>query len=382
MVHNSSVGDETKIHLYQINRRRLWFKKEHDIFSSEELFLARKIFKHILSKHNKPSFGYANMLLNANVAELTKSNKPDSEFDYWIKFSTLEKGNPIMLPLKSNEYFDSIEGKLQNAIQFNLSEEGKLSVRLMKELKKQPIEFRTEKIAADIGLKNLLTLSTGDVFGRNFYVRLKHYDEILTELMTNRQKQGLPVKSRRYNLLVRRIRAWIKNEVRRMLNRVVELHAPKKIAIEALDFRGQNLSKWMNRLLCKFGKREIINKLESLKQLHGIEYQEVPAPYTSQTCPNTECGYVAKNNRPTQEKFVCKCCGYTRNADNVGSKNILVRSSDEELSNVYLSQQKILQTLVMRFLERQSRHRSLANSLLLSGNPYFKGYLEKLKQVA
>jgi len=382
MVYNSSIKEETRIHLFQINRRELWFKKEHKIFSIEELFLARKIFKHILSKHRKPSFRHSNMLLNTNVAEIILSDKTKTTFDYWIHFSTLDKGKPILLPLKTNKYFDGINGKLQKSVQFNLSEEGKLSVCLMKEIPKQTIPFKTNEIGADIGLKNLITLKSGDVFGRNFYGRLKHYDKILTKLISNRQKQGLSVKSRRYSLLIRRLRAWIKNEVRRIFNRIVKLYSPKKIVIERLDFRGQKLSKWMNRLLCKFGKGEIINKLESLKQEYGIDYQEVPAAYTSQTCPNEECGYVDAKNRPTQEKFVCKCCGYTRNADFVGSKNVFVRSSDKELSSVYLSKSKILQTLVMRFLERHSRHYSMANSLLLNSNPYFKDYLEKLKQAA
>jgi len=34
-------------------------------------------------------------------------------FDYWIKLSTLEKGKPIYLPIKSNNYFENIKGKLK-----------------------------------------------------------------------------------------------------------------------------------------------------------------------------------------------------------------------------------------------------------------------------
>ncbi|MGW4895459.1 zinc ribbon domain-containing protein, partial [Kitasatospora sp. NPDC004240] len=42
---------------------------------------------------------------------------------------------------------------------------------------------------------------------------------------------------------------------------------------------------------------------------------------TSRTC--TECGHVAPENRPTQEKFHCVACGHTANADTVGATNVL-----------------------------------------------------------
>ncbi|MFD4904680.1 RNA-guided endonuclease InsQ/TnpB family protein [Kitasatospora purpeofusca] len=42
---------------------------------------------------------------------------------------------------------------------------------------------------------------------------------------------------------------------------------------------------------------------------------------TSRACP--ECGHVAKENRPTQEKFRCQACGHTAHADTVGAINVL-----------------------------------------------------------
>lgn len=382
MIFNSSIDSKTRKHLFQINRRRLWFKKAHEKFTSEELFLARKIFKRILAKHRKPSFRHANMLLNKNVAEIITADKTrSSEFDYWIKLATLEKGKPIMLPIRKNPYFEKLSGEIQQAVQINFGEKKEITIGLMKDLPSKHIVFKKDIISIDIGLKNLFVLNNGDIFGRNFYLKLKHYDFILTELAKNRQRQGFKTKSKKYTLLVKRLKSWIKNEVRRLLNRIVKLYAPKKIVIERLDFRNQNISKWMNRLLCNFGKGEIIKKLDSLEEEFGITYQEIPAPYTSQECPNPECGYVDEKNRPSQEKFCCKNCGYTRNADVVGSRNGLARSSDKELSVIYLSKKVILQTLVMRFLERHPRLSSRANGLLLD-NPYYKDYLSQSKIVA
>ncbi|MFD9622875.1 zinc ribbon domain-containing protein, partial [Streptomyces virginiae] len=36
-----------------------------------------------------------------------------------------------------------------------------------------------------------------------------------------------------------------------------------------------------------------------------------------------ECGHVAKENRPTQEKFHCVGCGHQAHADIVGASNVL-----------------------------------------------------------
>jgi putative transposase len=47
---------------------------------------------------------------------------------------------------------------------------------------------------------------------------------------------------------------------------------------------------------------------------------------SSRTCPRSGCGHVAKENRPTQEKFRCVRCGYTDHADRVGALNVAVRA--------------------------------------------------------
>ncbi len=48
---------------------------------------------------------------------------------------------------------------------------------------------------------------------------------------------------------------------------------------------------------------------------------EVNPQYTSQTC--SRCGFIDKNNRPTQAMFKCLACGHTDNADVNAALNIL-----------------------------------------------------------
>ncbi len=363
---HNSFDKKTKTNLWKINRAELWMAKEHKDFSQHELYLAKLIFRRILKWYNKPSFKKQNMVLNANVAPITNTEKELS-----INLSTLEAFKPIKIPLKTNEYFTKRGGKILNSVQINLNRDKKLKVHLVKDVEPRAMELKEDKISLDIGLVNLFALHNGELYGRNFQDKLKHYDKILTNLAANRQRQGFKTRSRRYDLLTFRLKLYIKNEIHRVLNRIVKNHAPKEIVIENLDFRNQNLSKQFNRLISKFGKRIIEEKLESLSEEYGIKITKTNPAYTSQRC--NSCGYVAKNNRTTQAKFECKSCHKKKHADVVGARNNYYFSENPTLYPVHLHKETILRRLVMEYLERLPRPCSWADGLL-SENPYFIKY--------
>ncbi|MCX7759341.1 MAG: transposase, partial [bacterium] len=60
---------------------------------------------------------------------------------------------------------------------------------------------------------------------------------------------------------------------------------------------------------------------------YGIEVKYINPKYTSQRC--SRCGYIDKDNRETQEKFICKNCSYKENADINASQNIAVLGIEE-----------------------------------------------------
>lgn len=61
-------------------------------------------------------------------------------------------------------------------------------------------------------------------------------------------------------------------------------------------------------------------------EMEGIKVRFVNPAYTSQTC--SKCGYVDEENRPTQEEFKCKKCGFEMNADRNASINISRKTED------------------------------------------------------
>ena len=76
----------------------------------------------------------------------------------------------------------------------------------------------------------------------------------------------------------------------------------------------------MNRLL---RLSNIKNWFNQQAEKQGIRVHLTSACYSSQQCP--ECGYISKDNRPSQEQFKCVNCQYTDNADINASKNLELR---------------------------------------------------------
>ncbi|MBT9167245.1 MAG: hypothetical protein DDT19_00570 [Syntrophomonadaceae bacterium] len=222
-----------------------------------------------------------------------------------------------------------------------------------------------------MGLVTLFATDRGDLLGRSVYAVLQKYDALISNLAANRQRQSFSVRSRKYNMLVDNLREFMKNEINRILNRLIEQCKPAEIVVERLNFQNPNLSKRMNRLLSWFGKSYVTKKLVALNEGFGIVITHTNPAYSSQEC--NVCGYVDKNNRVSQSVFKCKCCNSGIHADVNGARNHLARSSCKVI-NVYKSKLAVLRILTERFLSNTERIPRLYSKAkgLLPGNPYFK----------
>jgi transposase, IS605 OrfB family, central region len=256
-----------------------------------------------------------------------------------------------------------------------MEEGGDIKVKVVKELKKRNYVPATDTIAIDLGLNPLIATNSGDLMGRRFFDFLKKMDEKIVKRMAQVQRSGgLPSRDNKYREYVRRLREFLKNEINRVLNRLINLYKPMKLVIEKLDFRSPELSKRMSRLIQSFGKRYVKEKLERLKQLYGIEIVEVNPAYSSQEC--SSCGYVDKENRKSTQEFECKCCGNKINAQVNSAKNLLERSSLREF-HPNLPKKQILKVLIKRHLERLKGCKSPPLDIL-KGNPYYREFLENI----
>jgi putative transposase len=79
----------------------------------------------------------------------------------------------------------------------------------------------------------------------------------------------------------------------------------------------------LNRVITQQSWGLFFELLEYKLQERGGQLIKVDPRYTSQAC--NECGHISKENRKSQDKFVCTSCGHSANADINASKNILAR---------------------------------------------------------
>jgi putative transposase len=246
------------------------------------------------------------MHLDGKVVEISKKKENGAKsFDYWIKVATLEKGKPIYIPLKANTYAEEIEGEFLNYCQVAEDDAGNIEFRIVKELKRKEYIPLTDKLAIDLGLTPLIATNNGDLIGRKFFEFVKKMDEKISERMAQVQRRGgLPSQDKKHRNYVRRLSEFLKNEINRLINRIINLYKPAKIVVEKLDFRNPELSRRINRLVQNFGKRYFREKLKRLQQFYDIEITEVNPAYSSQECGS--CGYVDKRNRKNTQEFECR----------------------------------------------------------------------------
>ena len=133
-------------------------------------------------------------------------------------------------------------------------------------------------------------------------------------IAAGQQKRGLAVATPRYRKLTQQMDGFLKTEIFRIINAWVARVRPERIVREATDFHWKpNLSRRLNRLFSRFGKRHLDLALKRLEAAHGIVAESREAAYTSQQC--AQCGYLDEKNRTSQSKFRCRYCGNTLHAD-------------------------------------------------------------------
>jgi putative transposase len=213
--------------------------------------LARRIMKHLLKQHRKPSFKRANMVVDRRQATLADAARA-SAFPLWLRLGTLEKGRRIEIPLRSYPYFDEREGQRCQTVQINESDDGTLRVGVITDVSGPFADQRAaytplrDNLAIDFGLSTLVATDAGDLMGRDALRHLEKLDKRISTIARHRQKAGLKVRSPRYDRAAQELRGWLRTEINRILNRLVLLRKPAHLTVEKLDFRVPGLSKRMN----------------------------------------------------------------------------------------------------------------------------------------
>ena len=276
------------------------------------------------------------LAFNVNSAVLAKAAKSKYQyFNWWARLSTLERGKRLEIPLQGSAYFDTRQGALSQTLELH-ERGGELYFKVCFDREREPwAAFKTDVLALDLGLRNVLASSEGDLRGANFLCKLRQFDKQIQAVQKGLQQAGIQEfgECRRYSSLIARVRGFLKTNIRTWLRSILEARRPRRVVIESLAFTGQDvqLGRTLNRIIRGFGQSVFKSALADWSAEFGFEVEEVNSAYTSQTC--TRCGFVHSRNR-NGNRFACLSCGFKAHADVNAAKCQRGRSVPEPESAV------------------------------------------------
>lgn len=326
-------SDTTIIALYKINKAKRWWDPTVGF-----PHLREQLIRDILRRNPFPVLDGKTATLDAIVCDVVESDH--AKHGSWLEIRGF-RGDRIVIPVEKTHYYQDRmgAGKECSVTQLHLDRDGKLVIHRVVEEPNAPVRDEGKDIGLDWGLTNLIATSDGQLLGLSLYPWLKERDKELVELMASLQRQRIkPRSSRRYRSLTRRISAYVKNEVGRVLNRLAEQNI-RSITCEDLDFRGRGLSRRLRVIVSRAGRGALKKKLADLTEKRGIVHHKVNPAYTSQECSG--CGLVEKKQRKGPS-FTCFHCGKKIHADVNAARNIIGRRSAPSDGYRFYSKENVL----------------------------------------
>src|SRR5260221_350685 len=281
---------------------------------------------------------------NANVVKLEPSR--DSTYDYWLTISTLEKGQPIAVPVKLAAYHqDQLTDpkthkvrKLNSSVQLNkrggvwwltLSYDEEVTVQT-------PADAQV--VGIDVGIANFVTTSTAKHYG-SFHKDLKARHKRdrakrrrkakLRACLKKKDVQKLPSTS---NCTGQKLIRHVKQAINHAINQCFTdpEHEGVQFAYEQLSVASMRFkARAQNAYLRASNLAHIPQQIRWNSQKRGVKATPVISAYSSQEC--SVCHYTDRKNRPDQRTFRCQVCGFEAHADHNASVNISRRVRDKQL---------------------------------------------------
>ncbi len=289
------------------------------------------------SEWNLPELRVPAIQTNANVVVLEPSE--DSTFDYWLRISTLEKGNPLRVPVKLASYHrKALAGRAINTSTALHKRKGVWWLTLsFEENVSLQTEPRAPRVGADVGIANFLTTSTGKQYG-TFHGKLAKRHKRDREKRRRKAKLRACLKKKGVEKLPstssasgQRLGRHVRQEINRAMNQMLKEHADARIIFEELSVAAMGFkARAMNAYLYASNLGHIPKQLAWATAKRGMAAHPVKAAYSSQECHR--CHYVDRANRRDQSTFICVVCGYRNHADRNAALNLSSRFGDQELA--------------------------------------------------
>ncbi|HEX6484096.1 MAG TPA: transposase [Ktedonobacteraceae bacterium] len=293
---------------------------------------------------NVPTLRQPCIQANGNVIKLEEAT--DSTFDYWLKVSTLDKGHPLLIPVKLASYH--IEAltdpktkqrrPINSSVTLNKRDEAWWLTLSYDETIAVQTEPDAPVIGIDVGIANFVTTSDGKQYGtfngklRERQKRDREKRRHKAKLRACLQKKGVPKEKlpSTSSATGQRLMRHVKQSINRAVNLCFKEHEGCQFAYEQLSVASmRHKARAMNAYMRASNLAHIPDQITWHATKRGVQATRVKSAYSSQECH--VCHYVDRKNRPNQQTFCCCVCGHTAHADMNASQNIASRPGDVEL---------------------------------------------------
>ena len=255
-------------------------------------------------------------------------NKKTKMFDAWLTF--LRKKYPLKLCDYHQKCLLAFNGLSDSSILRNQS--GESVLRLVFKTKEKP-PSTSSGLGIDLGITKPIVFSDGKMLGSGAYIRHKKLEYGKKRARSQKLKESISAKQGR----------WTNDLNHKLSRKAVDYAISQGASVLALEnLKGHHLS---NRRFRKYSWafKDLLSKVAYKAEHAGLKVVYVNPAYTSQTC--SCCGSKSKDNRKTQDWFLCRKCNYEANADVNASKNILNLSVQNGLTmNPTIGKESILET--------------------------------------
>lgn len=352
---NSNITEEERIFMFSILKNNetlekcLKYKKLDEYYYKKFKELIPK-FKTLLNKIRRYVRNCKGKTPYTNKIKLLYLDT--GLYDYkgnHINISTLEKRKRISIKVNDNRIF-----KTNLIIKWN---ENRLRIISVKKYNSFSNDFIKNEIGIDKGMKNLISTSSGNIYGKNIFNKIfkkleKQFNkdknrqrifQYMKNLKDNKKMENIRnnnLTSIKRNKFMKKTKIFGKNIINREIKKLIKEEKPTLIVKELLNFKNPNnkVSKKIRNRLNKWYSGYINEKIELECNKLEINFIDVNPAYTSQIC--SSCGVLAERNG---EIFICKNCG-TKHADINAAINILKRKDIKEI-NLYTKKEKVKKIL-------------------------------------
>lgn len=185
----------------------------------------------------------------------------------------------------------------------------------------QQHEDYTDEIGISLGLWDMITTSTGNVYGSNFGKMQQEISQFILEENYRKETENA-LDTQKYRARKEKMDAALKNYVNMEINRMLVQEKPKMVYMVKLPRNPRMMMKGTGdtHLLRMWKKGFVTERLQWKCQKNDIKIVEVIGKGISREC--SACG---QNGYTDGEKFKCPACGFEGNKKVNGARNALNR---------------------------------------------------------